>query len=124
MPSATTLIRLATLPETRHLLVAASRSAALRDLARRVRSDRAGLIGEVAHPARTLGLVREAVAHPATRELASVGYLLLPARYIPVGWVAMRLSHGILGLIGDRLPPRDRDRPGATPNAIDGDAPA
>jgi hypothetical protein len=97
MPSVTKMLRLATLPETRHLIVAASRSPALRDLARRSRSDRTGLLRDLAHPGTTVGLVRDAIAHPATRELANVGYILLPGRFLPAGWAAAWLSRRFLG---------------------------
>lgn len=102
MPSVMKLLRLATLPETRHVIAAASRSDALRDLVNRTRSDRVGLVREFAHPATTVRLVREAILHPATRELANVGYILLPSRYLPAGWVATWFLRRVLGRAGDR----------------------
>jgi hypothetical protein len=101
MPSVTKLLRLATLPETRHVIAAASRSDALRDLVSRTRSDRTGLLRDLAHPATTVRLVREAIVHPATRELANVGYILLPSRYLPAGWVATWFLRRALGRSGD-----------------------
>ncbi len=122
MPSVTKLLRLTTLPETRHAIVAASRSVALRDLVRRARSDRAGLLRDLAHPATTVGLLRDVIGHPATRELANVGYLLLPGRYLPAGWAAMWLSRRVLGRFGRRAneggdAPTTLQRRGAPKNA-------
>jgi hypothetical protein len=96
MPSPLKLARLATLPQTRHLVVAAGRSASLRELGHRARTDRAGLARELRDPAITIGLVREAIRHPATRELADVGLLMLPGRYLPIGWAAAWLSRRLL----------------------------
>ena len=101
MPSVTKLLRLATLPETRHVIAAASRSDALRDLVSRTRSDRAGLLRDLSHPATTMRLIREAIAHPATRELANVGYILLPGRYLPAGWAATWFLRRALRRFGD-----------------------
>ena len=107
MPSVTKLIRLATLPETRRAVVVAARSDALREGVHRARSDRSGLLRDLARPRQTIGLVRSAVLHPATRELASVGYVLLPGRYLAVAWAATRLSRRVLGRSGD-IPPTTR----------------
>ena len=104
MPSVTKLIRLATLPETRRAIVAASRSDALRDVAYRARSDRSSLLRDLARPTKTFGLFRSALLHPATRELANVGYVLLPGRYLAVGWAATRLSRRVLGRSTARPP--------------------
>ncbi len=83
------LARLATLPETRGAIVAASRSETVRDVARRARSDRAGLVRELRDPATARELIRGAVTHPATRELANVGLIFVPGRYVPLGWAAI-----------------------------------
>lgn len=104
MPKVMKALRLATLPETRRLVVAAARSDALRDAARRVRSDRAGLLRDLADPATSAALVRDVIAHPATRELASVGLVMLPGRYLPIGWAASRLYRRIFGRTRDRSP--------------------
>ncbi len=101
MPSLTKLLRLATLPETRHLIVAASRSHELRDVVHRTRTDRAGLLRNLADPATMVRLVRGAVVHPAARELADVGYVLLPGRYLPAGWAATWLLRRALRRFGD-----------------------
>ena len=91
MPSPIKLLRLATLPETRHLVATAARSDALRDLVRRARADRMGLVRELANPLASARLARDAIAHPATRELAGLGLVLLPGRYLTAGWAASRL---------------------------------
>ena len=96
MPSPMRLVRLATMPQTRHLVVAAARSKALRDVGRRARTDRTGLARELRDPAVTVGLIRDAIRHPATRELADVGLLLLPGRYLPIAWAASKLSRRAL----------------------------
>jgi len=108
MPSVTKLFRLATLPETRRAVVVAARSEALRDVAHRARSDRSGLVRDLARPRKTFGLFRTALFHPATRELANVGYAFLPGRYLAVGWAATRLSRRVLGHSGDRPPAKGR----------------
>jgi hypothetical protein len=82
------LARLATLPETRGLIVAVARSETARDIARRARSDRAALIRDLGNPATARELVRNAATHPATRELATAGLILVPGRYFPLSWVA------------------------------------
>jgi hypothetical protein len=91
MPSATRLVRLAraaTLPETRALIVAVARSNSFRGLARRAVQDRAGLLRDLGHPGHPRDFIRTAATHPATRELADVGLVFLPLRYVPLGWVA------------------------------------
>jgi hypothetical protein len=91
MPSASRLARLAraaTLPETRGLIVAAARSNSLRGLVRRAVEDRAGLLRDLRHPGHPRDLIRAAARHPATRELADVGLVFLPIRYMPLSWVA------------------------------------
>ena len=63
MPSATRLarlVRLATLAETRGLIVAAARSQTLRDIARRAVNDRAALVRDLSNPANARDLVRSA----------------------------------------------------------------
>ena len=88
MRSVTKLVRLATLPETRGLIVAVARSDVARDIAQRARTDRAGLVRDLSRPANARELVRSAATHPATRELATAGLILLPGRYVPLSWVA------------------------------------
>lgn len=78
MPGISRLRRLAvlaTLPETRRLIVRGARPRNLRAVAARARADRAALL-------------RDAVSHPAAAELANAGLLLLPMRYTPLGWAA------------------------------------
>jgi hypothetical protein len=89
MPSITKLTRLArlsTLPETRRAVIAAARSDDLRDLAHRATTDRQGLVRDLRDPANARELLRAALRHPAGRELGSVSLMLLPGRYLPVGW--------------------------------------
>ncbi len=90
------LIRLATLPETRRAVLAAAHSPALRDIAQRASTDRAGLLRDLRSPAHARGLLRDAVRHPATRELADAGLMFLPIRYLPVGWAASRVARRVL----------------------------
>jgi len=101
------LARLATLPETRGAILAASRSETVRDVARRARSDRAGLLRELSDPATARELIRGAVVHPATRELASVGLVFVPGRFGPLGWAAMWAG----GHVGQRVYRRVVDPP-------------
>jgi hypothetical protein len=96
MPSATKLIRFATLPETRHAIVAAASSPVLRDLARRAATDRAELARDLRKPANVRDLLRDTVRHPATRELGGVGFMLLPGRYLPLGLAAGWATRGLL----------------------------
>ncbi len=99
MPSLTNIARVArlvTLPETRGLLVAAAQSEALRDIAERAVHDRSGLVRDLRKPANVRDLLRSAVRHPATRELADAGLLFLPVRYLPVGWAATWAAHRVL----------------------------
>jgi len=88
MPSLTKLLRLGTLPETRHAISAAARSPSTRELVRRAVNDRAALAREMRQPATLRDLLLEAVRHPATRELGGVGLFFLPGRYLGVGWAA------------------------------------
>jgi hypothetical protein len=99
MPSFTRLIRLAriaTLPETRRAVLAAAHSPALRDIARRASTDRAGLLRDLKSPTHARGLLRDAVRHPATRELADASLVFLPIRFMPAGWVASRVGRRLL----------------------------
>jgi hypothetical protein len=82
------IARTLTLPETRALIAAAARSEGLRALPGRAVRDRAGLVQDLRHPGDPRTLLRSAAAHPVTRELANVGLVFLPVRYVPVGWVA------------------------------------
>jgi hypothetical protein len=91
MPSLTRLaqvVRLGTLPETRRLIAAAARSETLRDLARRARTDRRSLVRDLRNPEGARDAIASAARHPATRELATAGLMLLPIRYLPLGWAA------------------------------------
>lgn len=90
------LARLATLPETRGLIVAAVRSATLRTIARRVVSDRAALLRDLADPANARHLARGAIRHPAVTELANAGLVFLPGRYLPLRWAATWATRRVL----------------------------
>ncbi len=61
------------MPKTRALIVAAARSGFLRDLG---------------HPRPTRDLIHRAATRPATREMANLGLLFLPVRFVPLGWLA------------------------------------
>jgi hypothetical protein len=108
MPSVTRLgriVRLVTLPETRRAIVAAARSDALHEVARRAANDRAGLVRDLRSRAKARALLRSAIRHPAARELAAAGLLFLPARYMPVGWAASWAARRVLRRLG---PPTKR----------------
>ena len=107
MPSLTgcaRVARLVNLPETRKAVAAAARSRAVRELARRAAHDRAGLIHDLRHSAvsgavvrsASRDVIRSAVHHPATQELASAALLLLPGRYLPLGIVASWATRRLL----------------------------
>ena len=82
------LARLATLPETRGLIVATVRSTTLRTIAHRAVEDRGALLRDLADPANARQLALLAIRHPAVAELASAGLVFLPGRYMPLGWAA------------------------------------
>jgi len=91
MPSVTNLTRIArlgTLPETRRAIQSAARSEQLRHMVRLAAHDRRALVRELRDPRAALGFVRDAVRHPATRELGSASLLFLPGRYLTLGWTA------------------------------------
>jgi hypothetical protein len=79
--------RIATLPETRNVIFAAVRSTTLRTGLRRALHDPSGVVREL-RPTTVQRAVMRSVRHPAVQELANAGLLLLPGRYIPLGWVA------------------------------------
>ena len=86
MPSITKLVRLMTLPETRSLIGRAATSGSLREAAYRARTDRVGLLRDLADPAMAVRRTRTAIGHPATHELARVGLAFAPGPYRPLGW--------------------------------------
>ena len=90
------IARIATLPETRGLILAAVQSETLRDVARRAVNDRAALVRDLSNPANARNIVRSAAGHPAARELASAGLMFLPGRYLPLGWAATWAAHRVL----------------------------
>ena len=88
--------RLAPLPETRGLIVAAARSETLREMARQAVHDRAGLVRGLRGPANPRDLLLRAARHPAVRELADAGLLFLPGRYLPLGLAASWATRRVL----------------------------
>jgi hypothetical protein len=99
MPSLKNLARLqqlASLPETRRLVISTVRAGHLQNAARRAVHDRAGLIREVREQRLSRERLRSTVEHPATRELANAGLLFLPIRYLPVGWLVGRVARRAL----------------------------
>jgi hypothetical protein len=87
---------LATLPETRGLIVATVRSTTLRTIARRAVEDRAALLRDLTDPTNARHLARSAIRHPAVAELANAGLVLLPGRYLPLGWAATWVARRVL----------------------------
>jgi hypothetical protein len=108
------LARIATLPETRGVLVAAAQSATLRDLRWRAVHDRAALVRSLGKPANARHLIQRAAVHPATRELATAGLMFLPIRYMPAGWAATWAANRMLR--------RHRDQAGAPQDEASRDA--
>jgi hypothetical protein len=104
MPSMSRLgrvARLATLPETRHAILAAARSPALRALTRRAVHDRAALLRDLRRPGNPREIVGRAARHPVTRELASASLMFLPGRYLPLGWAASWASRKVMRRYSD-----------------------
>jgi hypothetical protein len=91
------IVQLATLPETRGVIVGAMRSDAPRNLAWRTAHDRTALLRDAADPATARAVARTAIRHPATRELANAGLMVLPLRYLPLGWAASWATGKVLG---------------------------
>lgn len=99
MPSITRLARIAriaTLPETRLLIAAASRSKTLRGLPGRAVKDPLGLMRDVRRQGHPRDLIRSAARHPAVRELARASFMFLPLRYGPLGWAATWLTTRVI----------------------------
>lgn len=90
------VVRLATLAETRGLIVAVARSTRLRTFARRAVNDRPALLRDLVAPSNARALVHDAVRHPAVAELANVGLVFLPGRYLPLGWAATWVARRVL----------------------------
>jgi hypothetical protein len=82
------LAQIGTLPETRSVLLSPVTRARVRATASRIVHDRMQLARDLAHPTGVRSFAQGAVQHPATRELASVGLMFLPGRYLPIGWAA------------------------------------
>jgi hypothetical protein len=88
--------RLVTLPETRRLILATARPSNVRAIARRVATDRAGVVRDLADRRKARRFISQAARHPAAAELANAGVLLLPMRYTPIGWVATWVARRVL----------------------------
>ena len=105
MPSFSKLAKLrqlASLPETRRLIISTVRSGHLRNAAHRAVHDRVGLARDVRTQVTDPDLLRATVQHPATRELAGAGLLFLPVRYMPLGWAATWAARRVVGRIASR----------------------
>jgi hypothetical protein len=100
--------RLATLPQTRRLVVAAARSDAIHRLAHRAVHDRPALVHDLRDPANARTLIRSAVLSPATAELVNAGLLFVPGRYLPLGWAATWTAKRILRRYARRHRPSGR----------------
>jgi hypothetical protein len=90
------LARLATLPETRGLILATVRSTTPRTIARRVAEVRAAPLRDLANPANVRHVARRAIRHPVVAELANAGLVFLPGRYVPLGWAATWATRRVL----------------------------
>jgi hypothetical protein len=95
MKGLTRFRRLLTLHETRRALVSAARSGVPREVLRRARSDRRGLLREWRDPSTARAAFWAVARHPATHELVDVGMLTLPGRYVRLGWHAARFANGL-----------------------------
>ena len=82
------LAQIGTLPETRGVLQSPVTRARVRITASRIIHDRMQLARDLANPTGVRAFALGAAQHPATRELASVGLMFLPGRYLPIGWAA------------------------------------
>jgi hypothetical protein len=95
MPSPTKLLKITQvigLPETRHVLASSVRSGLLQQAASRAIHDRRALIRDVQAQATSVRALRDALGHPATRELAEAGLLFVPGRYMTIAWAATRAA--------------------------------
>jgi len=84
------------MPATRGLIVATVRSDTLRTIARRATEDRKALLADLVTPARVRHVAGSAIRHPAAAELANAGLVLLPGRYMPLGWAATWAARRVL----------------------------
>ncbi len=103
MPSLTKLARLrqlASLPETRRVIISTVRSGHVQNAAHRAVHDRIGLARDLRTQVTNPDVLRATVQHPATRELAGAGLLFLPVRYMPLGWAATWAARRVLGRLG------------------------
>jgi len=89
------LAQIGTLPETRRLLLTPAARQRVRLAASRLAHDRIQYARDLANPADIRAFAQSAIQHPATRELAGVGLMFMPGRFLPVGWAAGRASRWI-----------------------------
>jgi hypothetical protein len=90
------ILRFGSFPETRRAILAAARSSTVRDVVRRARADPSTLLRDARDPANARVFARRIASHPAAKELASASLLLLPVRYVPLGWIASRVARKVL----------------------------
>ena len=84
------------MPATRGLIVATVRSETLRTIVRRATEDRKALLSDLVKPANVRHVARSAIRHPAAAELANAGLVILPGRYMPLGWAATWAARRVL----------------------------
>lgn len=82
------LAQIGTLPETRALLFSPETRRQVRVTAGRLAHDRAELARDLVRSADVRAFAQGAIQHPVTQELAGVGLMFLPVRYLPIGWAA------------------------------------
>jgi hypothetical protein len=61
-------------------------------------------VRDLSNPTNARDLLRDAARHPATRELASASLMLLPWRYVPLGWAATWAADRIFRRRTERQP--------------------
>ena len=96
------LAQVGTLPETRAVLLSPATSRRIRAAASRLAHDRLQYARDLANPGDVRAFAQSAIQHPATRELAGVGLMLLPGRYLPIGWAAGWVTRRIARRIARR----------------------
>lgn len=104
MPSLPTIARVARSLVSGGLITGVARSPIVREVGRRTITDPGGLLREVADPAKARVLLGRAGRDPALREAAQVGLVLLPFRYMPLGYAAIWAGRKVLGHRGGDRP--------------------
>jgi hypothetical protein len=97
MPSLPTIARIARSLVSGGLITGVARSPLIREVGRRTITDPGGLLREVADPAKARVLLGRAGRDPGLREVAQVSLILLPFRYVPLGYAAMWVGRKVLG---------------------------